>query len=73
MDPLQRQAVKQAFAWSIRNIWILYTALAAVGLVASAFIRKQELSKEHVETKTGLKEKDPSVSVALQERPVSSV
>jgi MFS family permease len=73
VDPLQRQAVKQAFAWSIRNIWILYTALAAVGLVASAFIRKQELSKEHVETKTGLKEKDPSVSVALQERPASSV
>lgn len=73
VDPLQRGAVKQAFAWSIRNIWILYTALAAVGLVASAFIRKQELSKEHVETKTGLREKDLPVSVAVQERPVSCV
>ncbi|KAL4913827.1 major facilitator superfamily domain-containing protein [Aspergillus aurantiobrunneus] len=74
-DPLQRQAVKQAFAWSIRNIWILYTALAAVGLVASVFITKKQLSKEHVETKTGLKEKETESpgSVEVLERPVSSV
>ncbi|KAL2831835.1 major facilitator superfamily domain-containing protein [Aspergillus cavernicola] len=72
-DPLQRRAVKEGFAWSIRNIWILYTALAAVGLIASAFITKRRLSREHVETKTGLKEKEAPVSVEVQERPVSSV
>ncbi|KAL5044892.1 hypothetical protein BDW71DRAFT_184986 [Aspergillus fruticulosus] len=59
-NSLQRQAVKRAFAWSIRNIWILYTALAAVGLVASFFITQRHLSKEHVETKTGLREKEKS-------------
>lgn len=61
-DSLQREAVEMAFAWSIRNIWILYTALAAVGLVASFFITKRQLSKEHVETKTGLKEKEKNTA-----------
>ncbi|KAL4738996.1 major facilitator superfamily domain-containing protein [Aspergillus similis] len=61
-DPLQREALKRAFAWSIRNIWILYTALAAVGLVASFFITQRHLSKEHVETKTGLGEKEKSTA-----------
>ncbi|KAL6239341.1 hypothetical protein BDW75DRAFT_198752 [Aspergillus navahoensis] len=63
-DSLQRQAVKGAFAWSIRNIWILYTALAAVGLVASFFITQRHLSKEHVETKTGLREREKSTAEA---------
>ncbi|KAL3475405.1 major facilitator superfamily domain-containing protein [Aspergillus californicus] len=67
-DPFQRQAVKDAFSWSIRNIWILYTALAAVGLVASAFITKRQLSREHVETKTGLKEKEELVPVEVEVR-----
>ncbi|KAL4927845.1 MDR family MFS transporter [Aspergillus undulatus] len=70
-DSLQRQAVKQAFAWSIRNIWILYTALAGVGLAASFLIEKKQLSQEHVETKTGLKEKgsqkkDTTASLEMQ-------
>ncbi|KAL4872233.1 hypothetical protein BDV12DRAFT_152164 [Aspergillus spectabilis] len=69
----QRQAIKQAFAWSIRNIWILYTALAAIGLISSVFIKKIQLSQEHVETKTGLKEKEAPVSGEVQERPVSVV
>ncbi|KAL3448964.1 major facilitator superfamily domain-containing protein [Aspergillus insuetus] len=70
-DEFQRQVIKEAFAWSIRNIWILYTALAACGLIASFFITKRKLSREHVETKTGLKEKEPAA--VEQERPASDV
>ncbi|KAJ0421081.1 major facilitator superfamily domain-containing protein [Aspergillus carlsbadensis] len=70
-DEFQRQVIKEAFAWSIRNIWILYTALAACGLIASFFITKRQLSKEHVETKTGLREKEPAA--VEQERPASEV
>ncbi|RAL03639.1 MDR family MFS transporter [Aspergillus ibericus CBS 121593] len=58
-DPTQRRAVADAYAWSLRNMWILYAAMAACGFVASAFITRQHLSDEHVETKTGLKEKQP--------------
>lgn len=53
-DPAQRQAVEDAFAWSIRNMFIMYTAIVAVGVVASAFIKQRHMSKEHTETKTGL-------------------
>ncbi|EAW13285.1 MDR family MFS transporter [Aspergillus clavatus NRRL 1] len=63
-DPAQLLAVKKAFAWSLRNMWILYTCMSALGILAGAFISKARLNKEHVETKTGLKsEKSDSVTV----------
>lgn len=56
-DQTQRLAVKQAFAWSLRNFWIMCTGMAACGLLAGALITKKELSKEHTETRTGIKKK----------------
>jgi nitrate/nitrite transporter NarK len=53
-DPETRLIIKQAFAWSTRNMWIFYTCVGAVSVVAAAFIKKSTLSEEHVETKTGL-------------------
>ncbi|CAG7928163.1 unnamed protein product [Penicillium olsonii] len=59
-DPVQLAAVREAFAWSLRNMWILYTCMSALGILFSAFILKAKLNKEHVETKTGLNvEKTP--------------
>lgn len=52
--PSQKAIVQEAFAWSLRNVWIMCTALAAVGVLTSSLITKQVLSKEHIETKTGL-------------------
>ena len=65
-DPAQKLAVKQAFAWSLRNMWILYTCTSACGVIASVFIAKQVLSKVHVETKTGIK-KEESVMVDVRD------
>ncbi|KAF2194448.1 putative MFS transporter [Zopfia rhizophila CBS 207.26] len=53
-DPAQRLAVKDAFAGSLRNMWILCTCTSACAIVASRFIVKQMLSKVYRETKTGL-------------------
>ncbi|KAI3325327.1 MFS general substrate transporter [Xylariaceae sp. AK1471] len=53
-DTSQRQAVLEAFAWSLRNMFILYTSLAAIAVVASVFVKHQKLNTEHTETKTGL-------------------
>jgi len=53
-NPAQRRAVEEAFAWSIRNMFIMYTGIAAVGLVASAFIKHRHMSTDHTETKTGI-------------------
>jgi Ca2+/H+ antiporter len=50
----QRQAVLESFAWSMRNMFIMYTALAAVAMGASVFIRHSTLKTEHSETITGL-------------------
>ena len=54
-DPIQKLAVKVAFASSLRNMWIFCTCLAALTALSALFIKKLHLSKEHVETKTGIK------------------
>jgi hypothetical protein len=54
-DLAQRNAVKSAFAWSLRNLWILYTAMSVVGVIACLFISGEVLSREHTETVTGIK------------------
>ena len=59
-NPGQRLLVKQAFSWSIRNIFILSTGVSACGILASSFIVKAVLSNEHVETRTGIQEKKKS-------------
>ena len=57
-DPAQKLVVKEAFAWSLRNLWILFTSVAVCGIIATAFISKQVLGREHTETKTGLKKEE---------------
>lgn len=54
VDMDQRNAVKHAFSWSLRNLWIMFTIVAAFGLVGSAFVKHQEMSREHTETTTGV-------------------
>ncbi|RYP52242.1 hypothetical protein DL768_002561 [Monosporascus sp. mg162] len=53
-DPTQRLAVQDAYASSIRNMFILYTGLSAVSVIASAFVKHRHMSTEHTETKTGI-------------------
>lgn len=53
-DASQRQIILEAFAWSMRNLFILYTCLAAIAVIASVFIKHESLNTEHTETKTGI-------------------
>ena len=53
-DPALRHTVQDAFAWSLRNMFIMYTCIPAVAIVASAFIKQRHMSAEHTETKTGI-------------------
>jgi hypothetical protein len=55
-DKVQRDAVKDAFAWSLRNLFGMYTGIAGVALVASLGVRQGVMSEEHTETRTGVKE-----------------
>jgi len=53
-DSSQRQAILDAFAWSMRNVFIMYACVAAVAVVASLFISHESLSVEHTEMETGI-------------------
>lgn len=51
----QRRVVHIAFADSLRDLWIMYTAVSAVAILIMPFIgSKKKLTDEHKETKTGL-------------------
>lgn len=54
----QRTIARDAFYGSLRTMWIMYVAFAALGLVISIFIGNQVLSSEHEVTKTGLAEEE---------------
>lgn len=53
---VQIQAAQAAFAWSLRNCWIMYCVFSAGGFVAGWFVKGGELGREHSETVTGLRE-----------------
>lgn len=56
-DAGQKLVIKQAFAWSMRNMWIFYTCVGAIAVVASFFIKRETLNRDvHIETKTGLQQ-----------------
>ncbi|KAH8680110.1 MFS multidrug transporter-like protein [Tricladium varicosporioides] len=58
LPPAQRRVAREAFADSLRIMWIMYVAFAALGLLISFFISHQNLTKEHQVTKTGLVEEE---------------
>ncbi|CZR68443.1 related to MFS transporter [Phialocephala subalpina] len=65
-DPMQQMAVKDAFADSLRGVWILSTCTAACAVLACGFISKQVLSKVHVEVRTGLEKNEPERNIPLE-------
>lgn len=50
----QREVAQSAYADSLKMMWILYVCLSALGGVASIFVEKRTLTKEHQETQVGL-------------------
>jgi MFS family permease len=54
-NPDWELAAKQAFAWSMRNMWIVYTGVAFLAVIAGLFVETAHLGTEHTETVTGLK------------------
>lgn len=55
-DPVQEMAIIQAFAWSMRQMFIATTAFAGLAVVAGLFIKHGHLGEEHTATVTGLKD-----------------
>jgi hypothetical protein len=58
LPPAQRAIARSAYFGSLRTMWIMYVAFAALGLCISIFIAANVLSKEHQVTKTGIAEEE---------------
>lgn len=55
VDLGQRELVRKAFAESLRWLWVMCTCVSAVGMVVVIFVVRRSLSREHKETRTGIK------------------
>lgn len=63
-----RALVRAAFADALSKMWILYAALAAVGLAMAFAIRKREMSRTLEQAKTGLEGERERRAEAMRER-----
>jgi len=56
-DRGQQMVVREGFASSLRNIWILCACMAGSAVVCGAIVGVKVLSEVHVETKMGVEQK----------------
>ena len=63
----QIHVIRRAYAWSLRNMWIFYAGIAALSVFSVLLIRPHELSTEHTETRTGLRDRQDETEVALSQ------
>ena len=54
LPPAQRQVAREAFTQSLHYMWIMYVCFSATGLLCSFLIRRNKLTWQHKQTKTGL-------------------
>lgn len=71
LPPAQREIARAAFYGSLRTMWIMYIAFAALGLATSFFIAQNKLSKEHQITKTGIAEEEKARKEAKEKKMLS--
>ena len=55
LAPAEGRIARHAYWASMRNMWIVYVAVGAAGIIMSIFITEKSLSKHHEEMKTGLR------------------
>jgi hypothetical protein len=54
LTEMQKDVVRGMQTASLSRMWVFYTVIAAVGVIAGFGIKRREMSTLHVETKTGL-------------------
>jgi len=54
-DRVQQNAVRAAYAYSLKYVWVMMTGVSGAGLLLSLLIKEVVLSEIHTETQTGLK------------------
>ncbi|OXV07752.1 hypothetical protein Egran_04484 [Elaphomyces granulatus] len=64
----QRDAVLEAFTYSLSRAWIFYTCVSVFGLLMSLFLKRIELSRSHQIAKTGLAQQEHTRLEMLAEK-----
>lgn len=67
LTPTQKRFVDEAYASSLRIMWIFYTVIAAFGICCSLFIVQRQLSITHEKARTGLVEQERARQENLEE------
>lgn len=68
LPPDQKAIINVAYTDSLQKMWIFYTAVSALAIMAGFAIGKQVLSNEHEETRTGLEEQERARVERVEER-----
>ena len=68
LPPNQRTVVRAAVANSLQPMWIMYTAIAAAGILAALLIQRKQLTAQHQETKTGLEAEKENAAARQHEK-----
>jgi hypothetical protein len=68
LDASQQDAILDAFAESIKHIWIVAVCFAAAALLACLLIKHKQLDKTHVEVKTGLAGEEERRRILMEQR-----
>jgi hypothetical protein len=68
LAPALRTIARNAFYDSLRDVWILMTALAFAGLVFAMLIKEKTLSTEHLVVETGLEREKERAELNQQNR-----
>jgi len=59
--------VREVFAECIRNMFVMYTCVAGLAVLASVFVQEKHMSSEHTETRTGIENLSKSKAAAASE------
>ncbi|KAM0718328.1 hypothetical protein Q7P37_006660 [Cladosporium fusiforme] len=69
----EQDFVRQSIIEAFRDMWTMFAGVAALGLLASCFIKHQELSRNHVEVEAGLGKEGNCETTMRQEGDVGKV
>lgn len=68
LPPDQKEVANRAYTDSLQMMWVVYVCVGALGFTFSLLIRKQQLSRTHHVTKTGLEAAEETRKQAEREK-----
>lgn len=68
LPPAAKRIAQDVYGESLWPMWTFYTVVSAIAFVVALFIKRQNLSREHKETETGLEAEKARRAAVLAEK-----